>query len=87
MLDALPPDRRAVVVLEVDSASVARALRADMSRSHGITFQFLERNGGPVAQASALLDALDEELGPCFGGARFFDQSDDAGHHRFSRRS
>jgi NADPH-dependent ferric siderophore reductase len=59
MLDALPPDRRAVVVLEVDSASVARALRADMSRSHGITFQFLERNGGPVAQASALLDALD----------------------------
>ncbi len=59
MLDALAPDHRAVVMLEVDSSAVARAFRAEMPASNRIGVRFLEREGVSVAQASALLVALD----------------------------
>jgi NADPH-dependent ferric siderophore reductase len=59
MLDALPPGRRAVAVLEVDSSADARALGQEMGGGDGITLRFVERSDRPVGQAQALLDALD----------------------------
>jgi NADPH-dependent ferric siderophore reductase len=58
MLDALPEGRRAVAVLEVDSAADARSLGDDMRGGHGIVVHFVERAGRPVGQAAALLNVL-----------------------------
>jgi NADPH-dependent ferric siderophore reductase len=58
MLDALGPDHRAVVVLEVDSSTVAGAFRAEMAAGDEIAVRFLERKGAS-ATAAELLDALD----------------------------
>jgi len=59
MLDALPEGRRAVAVLEVDSAADARSFGDELRNGDGVAVQFVERAGHSAGRALALLDALD----------------------------
>ncbi len=58
MLEALPAGHRGVAILEVDSSTDARAISAEFPDADTITVDFITRDGGPTAQAVALLEAL-----------------------------
>jgi NADPH-dependent ferric siderophore reductase len=59
MLQGLRAGHRAVAILEVDSISDANAIGAEFPEADGILVRFVTRDGGPTAQATALLEGLE----------------------------